>query len=205
MKSHKVVNILIVAVSAIALIAGALLFANNMSSQNKVNDEVAVEEVVEPVEEATVENCVSEDCLDVEDLEYPAGQLPPTVLESLNKAIDDEYKAHATYEAVINKLGSIRPFSMIIRAEEQHISSLKALYDKYGIPVPADPYTNVEVAATKAENCAVGVQAEIDNAALYREELLPAVADYPDITSVFTRLMNASQDNHLPAFSKCAN
>lgn len=156
-------------------------------------------------ETPTEQNCISEDCLKIENLEYPVGELPDSAVQALGSAIDDEYKARATYEAVINKLGSVRPFSMIIRAEEQHISSLKAIYDKYGLDIPSDPYTNVEIASTKSENCSVGVQAEIDNAALYRDSLLPAVEEYPDIASVFTQLMNASQDNHLPAFERCAN
>lgn len=165
-----------------------IIQTENVSQSNNINSD----------------NCVSDDCLKVENLEYPVTELPDEVVSSLNKAIDDEYKARATYEAVIAKLGSIRPFSMIIRSEEQHISSLKALYDKYGLPIPDDPYTSVAVADTKAENCSVGVQAEIDNAALYGNNLLPSVSGYPDITSVFTSLMNASQDNHLPAFEKCA-
>jgi hypothetical protein len=38
---------------------------------------------------------------------------------------------------------------------------------------------------------------------LYRDKLIPEVTNYPDITEVFTSLMNASQDKHLPAFQKC--
>ncbi len=153
----------------------------------------------------TDRNCVSDECLKIDDLEYPVGELPESVVSALKSAIDDEYKARATYEAVIGKLGSTRPFSMIIRAEEQHISSLKALFDKYGLDIPEDPYTNVEVASIRSENCSVGVEAEILNASLYRDNLLPAVKDYPDIISVFTNLMNASQNNHLPAFERCAS
>lgn len=171
-------------------------------SQPTENDDTAKDD---SAKEITAETCVSEDCLQVDDLEYPADSLPQSVVDALDAAIDDEYKARATYEAVMDKLGSIRPFSMIIRAEEQHISSLKALYDKYGLDIPDDPYTSVSIASTKSENCTVGVEAEIENAALYREQLLPAVEAYPDITSVFTKLMNASQDNHLPAFERCAS
>lgn len=153
----------------------------------------------------TKNNCLSEDCLEIDDLEYPVDELPNSVIDALDKAIDDEYKANATYAAVIDQLGSIRPFSMIIRAEEQHIASLKSIYDKYGVNIPNNPYSSVSVASTKTANCTIGVQAEIDNAALYRDQLLPAVTGYSDITSVFTNLMNASQNKHLPAFQKCAN
>lgn len=149
-------------------------------------------------------NCLADDCLLVDDLEYPAGELSIEAQEALNEAINDEYKALSTYEAVIAKFGSTRPFSMIKGAEEQHIASLVAIYDKYGLDVPANNWSNqVVVPATLTEACQTGVDAEIANASLYRDELLPAVEDYEDITLVFTNLMNASQNKHLPAFDRC--
>ena len=61
----------------------------------------------------------------------------------------------------------------------------------------------VSVPNTLQQACQTGVDAEISNAALYREKLLPIVKDFEDITIVFTNLMNASQQKHLPAFEKC--
>lgn len=125
--------------------------------------------------------------------------------EALVTAIDDEYKARATYAAVIETYGEIKPFSNIIQAEEQHIASLKSLFQAYGVPIPDDPWSGeIEISGSISELCAAGVQAEIDNATLYREQLLPAVLDYADITQVFTNLMNASQNNHLSAFERCS-
>lgn len=148
--------------------------------------------------------CVADECLAVDGLEYPAGALTDAAKSAIFSAIDDEYKAHATYEAVIAKFGSVRPFSMIIRSEEQHISSLKALLDKYGVAIPSDSWTGKVTAPDSiTAACQTGVDAEIANAALYREKLLPAVTEYSDITSVFTNLMNASQEKHLPAFDRC--
>ena len=40
---------------------------------------------------------------------------------------------------------------MIIRAEEQHISSLKSLFDKYGLEIPKDNWTN-KVSVEKPSN-----------------------------------------------------
>ncbi len=149
-------------------------------------------------------NCLADDCLLVDDLEYPAGELPDQVQEALDEAINDEYKALSTYEAVIEKFGNVRPFSMIKGAEEQHIASLKAIYDKYGLEVPVNTWSaKVSVPATLQEACQVGVDAEIANAALYKDELLPVVEGYEDIVTVFTNLMNASQQKHLPAFDRC--
>jgi hypothetical protein len=151
------------------------------------------------------ENCLSDDCLLVEDLNYPVEVLNDDVAIALNKALQDEYKAKANYEAVLEKFGPVRPFSMIIRAEEQHISSLKSIYDKYGIPVPEEDVTNIVLPESLNEVCQMGVQAEIENAELYKNELLPLVSEYADIKLVFTNLMDASQYKHLPAFQRCAN
>lgn len=150
-------------------------------------------------------NCLADDCLLVDDLEYPVGTLPSSVKEALDTALDDEYKAYSTYQAVIAKLGNTRPFAMIIGAEEQHIASLKALYSKYGETPKANPYLGkVTAPATLALACDTGVSAEISNADLYQNKLLPAVTDYPDITAVFTQLMDASRTKHLPAFERCS-
>ena len=150
------------------------------------------------------DNCLGDNCLLVENLEYPAGELTEEAQDAINKAIDDEYKALATYEAVIEKFGSVRPFSMIKGAEEQHIASLKAVFDKYGVDIPANDHTGSVLAPnTLQEACQIGVEAEISNAELYREELLPAVSEYEDIAGVFNNLMNASQEKHLPAFERC--
>jgi hypothetical protein len=127
------------------------------------------------------------------------------VIQSLEKALDDEYKAYATYDAVIEKFGNVRPFIMIIRAEEQHISSLKGLFDKYGLLIPENPYLGeIDAPETLTDACSTGVEAEIENAELYRKDLLPNVVEYEDITLVFNNLMNASQEKHLPAFERCA-
>ena len=149
-------------------------------------------------------NCLADDCLLVEGVNYPVAELPESVQEALQLAIDDEYKALSTYEAVINRFGAVRPFAMIKGAEEQHIASLKAVYDKYGLEIPSNEWFG-QIAAPDSlqEACQVGVAAEIANAALYREQLLPVVTDYPDISAVFTSLMDASAQKHLPAFEKC--
>ncbi len=149
-------------------------------------------------------NCLADDCLAVDQLEFPVGVLPDPVKSALDEAINDEYKALSTYQAVIAAFGSARPFAMIKGAEEQHISALKAIYDKYGLETPTNTWVGTMSApATLKEACQTGVDAEIANAALYRNTLLPAVSGYEDITAVFTNLMNASKDKHLPAFERC--
>jgi hypothetical protein len=149
-------------------------------------------------------NCVADECLVVDNLEYPVGNLSNQAKEALTEAINDEYKAHALYEKTIEKVGFVKPFSMIIRAEEQHISSLKSLFDKYGLEIPKDDWLGrVTASETLQEACQAGVDAEIANAKLYKDRLLPMVSEYEDIRLVFINLMNASQEKHLVAFERC--
>ena len=135
--------------------------------------------------------------------------LPSNASNALKKALDDEYKAYTTYQVVIEKFGDVRPFSNIIQAEMRHIEMLKDLMVKYRIPIAANPYlagVNRPIAPSSLrEACEVGIQAEIDNAGLYENQLLPMVADYDDIKFVFENLRDASQQRHLQAFQRCAS
>lgn len=150
--------------------------------------------------------CYGDGCLSVDDFSYPAGELREAAKQALASAIDDEYKAYSTYQSIMGKYGSVRPFIMISRAEEMHISALESLHDKYGVTVPGNPYGGKIVApSTIQEACKMGVEAEKANVTLYQESLLPAVTEYPDISSVFRSLSSASQTRHLPAFERCSN
>lgn len=207
----SIIGILILAVSVLSynLVQKSITPQANSLAQNRGNKEMGMgleqggENANRP--KTSRGNCLTDECLAIDNLNYPAGDLTDEVKSSLNKALDDEYKAYTTYEAIINKIGKVRPFIMIIRAEEQHISSLKALFDKYGLTIPENPYIGkVSSPSTLAEACTAGVDAEIANASLYKDKLLPVVKEYEDITLVFTNLMNASQQKHLVAFQRCA-
>ena len=128
---------------------------------------------------------------------------------ALGSALQDERHAEAFYAAVMAKFGAARPFSKIIKAERQHEVMLIGLYETYGIAVPENNYaTGAQKAPaapeTLVEACKIGVEAEIANRDLYDGKLLPAVAAYPDITRVMQGLRDASEENHLPAFQRCA-
>jgi len=132
----------------------------------------------------------------------PSTTLEKEEIEALHAALDDEYKAWATYDQVIRDFGPVRPFLNIRDAEARHISALSVLLHRYGLPLPENPwsgkvdrYTNVHDA------CKAGVDAEIENAGLY-ERLLRA-ARHEDVRRVFERLRDASQLRHLPAFQRC--
>ena len=91
-----------------------------------------------------------------------------TLARMLTYAIQDEYLARAEYEAIIQEYGLIKPFSNIIKAEERHISWLVPLFGQYGFATPEDnAYEHVVVPGNIETAFEIGVQAEIDNIAMY--------------------------------------
>jgi rubrerythrin len=117
-------------------------------------------------------------------------------------ALEDERKAEATYAAVIEKFGPVRPFSNIIEAEQRHAAALERQLARLGIDVPPDPWTGkVAAPASLAQACESAVQGEIENIALY-DRLIPMVDD-PAARQVMENLQAASRERHLPAFRQC--
>ncbi len=122
---------------------------------------------------------------------------------ALIEAINDEYKARATYRAVISKFGEIRPFINIVEAEGRHIDALLPLFAKYNVAIPEDNwYSRIETPTSILDACHLGVEDEIENAEMY-DRLLDSTIDYPDVQAVLKQLQKASKENHLPAFQRC--
>jgi len=135
-------------------------------------------------------------------LSYPNEEISSDEIEALSAAINDEYKARATYKRVIEELGDVKPFSNIINAENTHISQLESIYNKYNLEIPQDTwYDKIPTFTNINDACSAGVTAEIENANLY-DELMKKV-DNQDIIVVFISLRDASRNNHLPAFQRC--
>jgi len=132
-----------------------------------------------------------------------AGMLTEAEIRALDEALDDEYRAWATYDQVIADFGEVPPFSNIREAEARHIEALCTLYARYGLPVPGNPWPGkVERYASLQAACEAGVAAEVANGEMY-ERLLGATRR-PDILTVLRNLQAVSQQRHLVAFQRCA-
>ncbi len=123
-----------------------------------------------------------------------------TLIDMLHYAVADEYAAHGEYEAIMEKYGVVKPYSNISKSEVQHLSLLKSLFDAYGLDFLEDESKEHVVVPSSLEEAAkIGVQAEIDNIAMYEKFL---EQDIPDSArEVFTALRDASK-SHLLAFQK---
>lgn len=125
-------------------------------------------------------------------------------IRALHDALDDEYHAWAVYSQVLQDFGPVRPFLNIRDSELRHIQALHALFRRHNLPIPPNPWSTTTVPrfASLQEASEAGVQAEIDNADLYKRIL--GATERPEILQVFRRLQAASQERHLPAFRRSA-
>lgn len=123
-----------------------------------------------------------------------------TIMDMLTYAVQDEYLAHGEYLAIMDKFGSLPPYSNIAKAEETHLGFLQQVYDAYGFSFPEDTSADhIVVPDTLLGAAQTGVQAEINNISMYE---LFLTYDLPeDIDSVFTALRDGSK-SHLQAFQK---
>ncbi len=125
-----------------------------------------------------------------------------TLEQALIAALDDEYRARATYRAVLAAYGDVRPFVNIIESEERHIQALMRLFERYGIAIPQDPWpARVSAPESLEAACEAALGAERENGALY-EKLVDAAGGRADVEETFRHLLTASQENHLPAFER---
>ena len=123
-----------------------------------------------------------------------------SIADMLMYAAQDEYLAHGEYAAIIEEFGNVRPYTNIVVSEETHLDYLQETYEVNNMDFPKDEYSKTIVVPTSLlEAAKTGVQAEIDNIAMYE---LFLKQDLPDnIKEVFNALMTASE-NHLSAFQK---
>ena len=137
------------------------------------------------------------------DLSDYSGPLTAGEIQGLLLALNDEYHAYAVYGQVIDDFGTVRPFTNIQRAESNHARALINLFNRYDVPVPANPWLD-DIASFPSVTaaCQAGVDAEILNRDLYT--VLFASTDRTDIERVYSALQQASDEQHLPAFERCA-
>ena len=121
-----------------------------------------------------------------------------SILDMMTYALQDEYAARAEYFEIQESFGTMRPYDNIMRSEEKHIAMLKDLFAQYGLTVPEDDSADhVVIPASLLEAAETGVQAEINNIAMYEKFLTYTLPQ--DVADAFDALMSASE-SHLSPF-----
>ena len=123
--------------------------------------------------------------------------------QTLVAGFQDENHAYWVYRRVMADFGSVRPFSNIVYAEQQHAESIATLLRArvWNVPPSVWSLDNAPGFESVAAACRGAAQAERDNIALYDELLRQDLPD--DVRTVFQNNRAASLNNHLPAFSRC--
>lgn len=123
-----------------------------------------------------------------------------TLEDMLTYAIQDEYLADATYQAIINKYGSNTVFSKVVNAENNHIAGLKRLFEENNIAIPADNSSSYVVVPTTLEEAyKVASDIEVLNIKMYDLFLNESLS--ATVRNKFESLKWASS-NHLRAFER---
>lgn len=116
---------------------------------------------------------------------------------------DGEYAAAASYDAVLQKYGSVEPYATIHEAELRHVDALIRQLERAGVSVPANPYTGKISAPDNLTAAAdAWAEGEVLNVEMY-DQLLAQSTD-ANLTKVLNNLRDASLTSHLPLFEKAA-
>lgn len=122
---------------------------------------------------------------------------------ALTAALAQERAALATYQNVVAKFGSIRPFANVIPSEQRHVSTLEAFFAEYKLALPTGAVSGTAAPATVSAACGLGVTTERALVSLYDAQL-PNVAAFADVHQAFEAFRTVSMDRHLTAFEHCS-
>jgi hypothetical protein len=140
-------------------------------------------------------------------------QLTQPEIDSLLYMREEEKLARDSYLTLYDKWG-LQIFSNIASSEMIHMSKIKDLLDRYGLPDPAaghpvgaftNPvlqqlYDDLMVQGSQSPTEALKVGVTIEEVDIQDLQHYLSLTNRTDITQVYTKLMNASY-NHLSAFN----
>lgn len=184
------------------LLVFSLLFFTGCSQAQVPTNQTTPTPAVTPTPQ--VEKTTANECK-ICDFDFASykGDLKKEEIDGLLLALNDEYMAWAIYDQINKDFNNPRPFINIQQAENRHAERLKMVFKTYNIPIPENPWVGkVSKFKTVIEACKAGADAEIINRDLYKR--LFETTKREDILIVYRALQRASEENHLPAFQRCA-
>jgi hypothetical protein len=131
------------------------------------------------------------------------GYLDDAEVEGLLEALDAHYRAFAMYTAVIDELGPVSPFALVLRGEERAIDALVYLLDRFAVPVPENTWLGAFDSFGSLEQ-ACGMAAAEERATGEMYDALMRETRRNTLLLVYDRLQSASERYRLPMFERCA-
>ncbi len=115
-----------------------------------------------------------------------------------------EYAGVALYSKIVQKFGSVEPYSYLLRKQIKQRTALQKLFQNYLIPYADNPYLKTaRVPSSLKQAVDAGAELAVRKVAKY-DKLLLDVTENADITRVFLKLQSETRDVHLPLLKAAA-
>lgn len=133
----------------------------------------------------------------------PVVPLTTEVRAALDDALQDAYRTFYTYDAVLDELGAVAPFSTIVATEQSYTTTLAALYAGRNATPPASAWSggNVPRFTNLQQACMAAEESEVATELMFERLLrlnLPS-----DIRAAFETLRATARTTHRLQFRNC--
>ena len=139
-------------------------------------------------------------------ISLPKEDLSSNEVESLYKAILQEYLTKNVYYQVSTQFTNEEPFLSAFNEEERILQLISSLLSKYTLALPGDETQSeaqeyIRKIRFQSDACEVGSKLEFTKYTLY-DSLLKNI-DNEDIQKVFYSILNASVEKNMKLFEDC--
>jgi hypothetical protein len=139
--------------------------------------------------------------LDAKSNFYTGSTLTPEEIEFLNTAYKDEAKCQYFFKKVMEKFPDAG-FAKIMNSEQNHVSTLESVYNKYEIALPTNlDFSTITIPSSVDEACSIGLKYEQDNVEMYKNFLKNVTNTF--LKTVFEDLRDITTYRNIPAVEKC--
>jgi len=133
---------------------------------------------------------------------HTGNNLTPEEIEFLNTAYKDECRDKYFFKKISEKFPDISAFSKIMNSEQNHVSALESIYNKFEIETPKNmDFSDVVIPSSSDDACSIGLKYERENVEMYKKFLLSVSNTL--LKTVFEDLRDITINRNIPALEKC--
>jgi hypothetical protein len=133
---------------------------------------------------------------------YSGTNLTPEETEFLISAYKDECRDKYFFKKAYEKFPDASAFAKIMNSEQNHMSALESVFNKYDIETPKNlDFSDIVMPSNSDEACALGLKYEKENVEMYKKFLLSVTNNF--LKTVFEDLRDITINRNIPALEKC--
>lgn len=123
---------------------------------------------------------------------------------ALEEALDQAYRAEATFESAIAAFGPVPPFVGLVEEERRHADTLLQIFERHGLEARPNRWRGrISKPGSVREACSAAAAVEEARLAMY-DRLISAVDD-PEVAATFRALRDTARTGHLPELERCTD